>query len=55
MTTGTYGTKATPARSTIFYTLDTDNPYGQLILRTTLVGPSVVVPPTPPCKGTTCM
>ena len=55
MTTGTYGTKATPARSTIFYTLDTDNPYGQLILRTTLVGPSVVVPTTPPCKGTTCM
>jgi hypothetical protein len=54
MTTGTYRTSAAPARSTIFYTLDTDNPYGQLIMSTTLQLPSVVVPKPPPCRGTTC-
>jgi Domain of unknown function (DUF4185) len=53
MTTGTFRTSTAAASSTIFYTLDTDNPYGQLILRTTLRGPPVK-PTPPPCKGTTC-
>jgi Domain of unknown function (DUF4185) len=46
-TTGTYANYPTRARTTIYYTLDTFDPYGQLILRSTILGPPV----TPSCTG----
>ena len=48
-TTGTSATPSTRGITTIYYTLDTFDPYGQLIMRSTILGP-----PLPPCKGTTC-
>jgi hypothetical protein len=51
-TTGTYGTASTRASTTIYYTLDTFDPYGQLVMRSTILGPALAI--TPPCKGTTC-
>jgi hypothetical protein len=56
-TTGIYGTPTTQASTTIYYTLDTFDPYGQLIMRSTIigqVGTTVTKPPLPNCKGTTC-
>ena len=47
-TTGTYATASTRSSTTIYYTLDTFDPYGQLILRSTILGPPLA------CKGTTC-
>ena len=51
-TTGTYASYPTRASTTIYYTLDTFDPYGQLILRSTILGPPV----TPSCngKGSSC-
>ena len=54
-TTGTHATASTRASTTIYYTLDTFDPYGQLIMRSTILGPPLPSRPTvPPCKGTTC-
>jgi Domain of unknown function (DUF4185) len=56
-TTGTAGTTTQRASTTIYYTLDTYDPYGQLIMRSTILGAPVGVVPKPPlphCKGTTC-
>jgi len=56
-TTGTAGTARTRASTTIYYTLDTFDPYGQLIMRSTILGTALPTgtKPTPPhCKGTTC-
>ena len=39
-TTGTAGTVTTRASTTIYYTLDTFDPYGQLIMRSTILGAS---------------
>ena len=59
MTTGSYGTTTQRAGSTIYYTLDTFSPYGQVILKSTLEGGTLSLPPgkpgKPPCHGTTCM
>jgi hypothetical protein len=49
-TTGTYGTASTRATTTIYYTLDTYDPYGQLIMRSTILGPPLAA--TPSCKRT---
>jgi hypothetical protein len=38
-TTGTSATASTRAITTIYYTLDTFDPYGQIILRSTILGP----------------
>jgi hypothetical protein len=38
-TTGTSATASTRAMTTIYYTLDTFDPYGQLIMRSTILGP----------------
>jgi hypothetical protein len=48
-TTGTPADPATSTRATttIYYTLDTFDPYGQLIMRSTILGPPVT-PDTPP-------
>jgi hypothetical protein len=55
-TTGTFGTPTQRGSTTIYYTLDTFDPYGQLILRSTILGAPipVVTKPNPHCKGTTC-
>jgi hypothetical protein len=58
-TTGTPPTPGERASTTIYYTLDTFDPYGQLIMRSTILGPPkaptkpVPTKPVPPCKGTT--
>jgi hypothetical protein len=39
-TTGTAGSTTTQATTTIYYTLDTYDPYGQLIMRSTINGPA---------------
>ena len=57
-TTGRKATHTTRARSTFYYTLDNFYPYGQVILKRTVVGGLAPKPPKPPpprCKGTTCM
>ncbi|MGA2007228.1 MAG: DUF4185 domain-containing protein [Solirubrobacteraceae bacterium] len=55
-TTGTRATADTRASTTIYYTLDTFVPYGQLILRSTILGPSIPTKPgKPSCHGTSCM
>lgn len=55
-TTGTFGTPTRRGSTTIYYTLDTFDPYGQLIMRSTILGPPVpvVTKPNPHCKGETC-
>jgi Domain of unknown function (DUF4185) len=53
-TTGTFATTTAPATSQISYTLDTFQPYGQLILSTALRGSTFSRPVVPPCKGTAC-
>jgi hypothetical protein len=55
-TTGTIGTPTQRASTTIYYTLDTFDPYGQLIMRSTILGPPVTVvnKPNPHCKKTAC-
>jgi Domain of unknown function (DUF4185) len=54
-TTGTYAAYPTRASTTIYYTLDTYDPYGQVIMRSTILGPPLPSRPTvPTCKGTTC-
>jgi hypothetical protein len=55
--TGTFGTLTRRGSTTIYYTLDTFDPYGQLIMRSTILGPPLptVKKPTPPCKkGNAC-
>lgn len=57
-TTGTRATLDTRESTTIYYTLDTFDPYGQLILRSTILGPPVPAPTKPgkpSCHGTSCM
>jgi hypothetical protein len=49
-TTGNYATASNRATTTIYYTLDTYDPYGQLIMRSTILGPALAI--TPPCKRT---
>jgi hypothetical protein len=49
-TTGFSATASTRAITTIYYTLDTYDPYGQLIMRSTILGPPLAK--TPPCKPT---
>ena len=54
--TGTRGTLTTRASTTIYYTLDTFDPYGQLIMRSTILGPPLITKPTvPTCTGTACL
>lgn len=56
--TGVRATSKRLAQTTIYYTLDTFDPYGQLVLRSTIVRPAQApVPPKPPkptCKATAC-
>ena len=57
-TTGHGETNTLPATSTFYYTLDTFYPYGQVILHSTIEGPSPPKKPgsgPPTCKGTACM
>jgi hypothetical protein len=58
-TSGHFATESLPATSTFYYTLDTFWPYGQVILQSTIEGPSPPKAPPKPgpptCKGTTCM
>ena len=55
-TTGVTGTMTTQATSTFYYTLDTFQPYGQVILTSTILGPPPPhkLPP-PPCAPKPCM
>jgi hypothetical protein len=58
-TTGHTATESLPATSTFYYTLDTYWPYGQVILHSTIDGPTPPKAPPKPgppkCKGTKCM
>jgi hypothetical protein len=51
-TTGVTGTTTTRASTTIYYTLDTFDPYGQLIMRSTILGPALQT--TPLCSKHPC-
>ena len=55
--TGNRQTLNRASQPTFYYTLDTFDPYGQLIMRTTVLGPPVTIvkPPPPTCRGTKCM
>jgi hypothetical protein len=54
--TGHRRSSTTRASSTIYWVLDTFDPYGQLIMRTTILGPPVTIvkKPPPTCQGTKC-
>jgi hypothetical protein len=50
-TTGLYASPFQRAESTFYYTLSTLNPYGEVILKSTIEGPVATrTPPTPTCK-----
>lgn len=45
---------STPESSTIYYTIDTDNPYGQVVVQTTIQREPLPKPSPPTCKPTAC-
>ncbi len=54
--TGNRQSSTERASSTFYWVLDTFDPYGQLIMRTTVLGPPVTIvkQPPPTCRGTKC-
>jgi hypothetical protein len=54
-TTGIRGSQTTRAQTTIYYTISTHDPYGQVIVQSTIDGPVPPRQPPPSCKGTACM